>query len=288
MNTVTSVAIMKGWCLMVLKVCLYTTATMIGGLCAVFGIGLILAGPAQASGSPLSGVVSTVTGIVTQATGGTPVHSAVRAVTVTVAPAVRSITRQITPAVGTLGAVAGNAATAVGNAATAAGNTATAVGNAATRLGGSSPPRPDGPPPPPPPLPGLSVAPAVPRPGAPVREASHAVATRITGAALAHVRTFAPVRRLPPIPAPPRTPGLLPSGTGVPAPGDGGPGSWPGSTVPVTGEAAGPAAAGSAIVVGGVATLMAGDLSPPAAAHPSTTTRVPSASGIPSPHEVPG
>ena len=268
MNTVTSVAVMKGWCLLVLKVCLYTTATMIGGLCAIFGIGLILAGPAQASGSPLSGVVGTVTGIVTRATGGTPVHSAVRAVTATVAPAVRSITRQITPAVSTLGAVAGNAA---------------------TRLGGSSPPRPDGPPTPPPPLSEPAVAPAVPRPGFPARAARHAVAPRVTGTALAHVRISALVRPVPPIPAPPGTPGLLPSGAGIPAPGDGGPGSWPGSTVPVTGDAAGPAAvAGSAIVVGGVATLIAGDLSPPAAVHPSTTTRVPSTSGIPSPHEVPG
>jgi hypothetical protein len=67
------VADVKGRCLLVLKVFLYTCGAAIGGLCVAFGIGLLLAGPANAATQPspgglLGSAVQTVQATVTTTT----------------------------------------------------------------------------------------------------------------------------------------------------------------------------------------------------------------------------
>src|SRR5260370_39490970 len=71
---------MEGWCLLALKVLLYTCGAVFGGLCVAFGIGLLLADPASAAtqgspsglGSLVSNVSGTVSGTAGPSTGSVP------------------------------------------------------------------------------------------------------------------------------------------------------------------------------------------------------------------------
>ncbi len=66
----------KGWCLLTLKVFLYTCGAAIGGLCVAFGIGLLLAGPANAATQPSPGSVLGSTVQTVQATATTTTQAA--------------------------------------------------------------------------------------------------------------------------------------------------------------------------------------------------------------------
>ncbi|MFY9931626.1 MAG: hypothetical protein WAK82_26850, partial [Streptosporangiaceae bacterium] len=89
----------KGWYMPALKVLMYTFGTAAAGLCLAFGIGLLLAGPADAatSGSSGSGLPGSVSGTVSAAGGtvsavGGAVGSATGTATQTASSAVGDLT----------------------------------------------------------------------------------------------------------------------------------------------------------------------------------------------------
>ncbi|MGH3219768.1 MAG: hypothetical protein ACRDPY_13840 [Streptosporangiaceae bacterium] len=114
---------MKGWCLLTLKVFLYTCGAAIGGLCAAFGIGLLLAGPASAATQPSPGgllgsavqtVQATVTTTTQTATSTLPASTVtVTGVVTTAQTAAGGITNTLTSTATGVVTAAGTAVTSV-------------------------------------------------------------------------------------------------------------------------------------------------------------------------------
>ena len=131
----------KGWCLLTLKVFLYTCGAAFGGLCVAFGIGLLLAGPASAAtqpspsgllGSAVQTVQATVTTTTQAATSALPAAaSATTGVVTTAQTATSAITSTLTS---TANGVATAATSATGAASQLTSTVTNAAGSAVSQL----------------------------------------------------------------------------------------------------------------------------------------------------------
>jgi hypothetical protein len=135
------VADVKGRCLLVLKVFLYTCGAAIGGLCVAFGIGLLLAGPASAATQPSPGgllgsavqtVSATVTTTTQAATSALPAAtSAATGVVTTAQTATSGITNTLTSTATGVVTPAGTPAASVAGAGSTASQLVSTVSGAA-------------------------------------------------------------------------------------------------------------------------------------------------------------